>query len=230
MFMDFYLHSGRNGVVLAAGADEKLKYLVAAISLHAATRPRAETCAWTVHLDDERMNIFAVAENPTGRVTGQVLTDNVKDTGISVLHAETAGPSGVRRRSSVEFSGSDTFVAAEAYFERSEQRPARFFELGGDEFAVLAAQPDCDLPWRRGIDADGVRALAADDSRAPLETRSYVFDCGCTPDRIARAIWPAVQGDLDGLFGPGSHINVSCPRCGLRHEISRAILAGVASS
>ncbi len=222
MFMDCYLHLGQTGIVLTARADEKLKYLVAAVSLYAATRPRVETLAWTLHLDDERMNIFTVAENPTGRVTGQVFAENVKEMGMNVLHAEIAGPGGARRRSSVEFDGSDILRAAESYFVRSEQRPARFFELGGDEFAVVAAQPDCDLQWLAAVDAAAVRALVVGDGRAPLETRCYRFDCGCSPDRIARAIWPAVRGDLAGLFGPESHISVSCPRCGLRHEISRA--------
>ena len=45
LFMDMYLHLGQNGVVLGGGADEKLKLLLAALVLHAASRPQADTCA-----------------------------------------------------------------------------------------------------------------------------------------------------------------------------------------
>jgi len=227
MFMEFYLHLGQNGVVLAAGADEKLKLLLAALSLHAASRPHAETCAWTLHLEDEEMNLFAVAENPTGQVTGQVFTSQVRSTGGNVLHAEVAGASGVRRRSSVDFGGNDILRAAAEYYVRSEQRPARYFELGGDRFALLAAQPDADTAWLATVGADEVRLLAEDDTRAPMETRAYRFLCGCSPSRVAEALAPALCGDLDGVFGDDPHITVTCPRCGLRHELARELFETV---
>ena len=103
------------------------------------------TCAWTLHLDVELLNIFVVAENPTGHVTGQVFAENVRELGVSVLHSEVAAADGERRRSSVDLRGAGVLAAAEAYYAQSEQRPARYFELGGDQFALLSAQPDCDL-------------------------------------------------------------------------------------
>lgn len=222
MFMDLYLHLGQNGVVLAGGADEKIKTLLAALALHAAARPHHETCAWTVHLEREKMNLFAVAENPSGRVTGQVFAENVRATGGNVLHAEVAGPTG-RRRSSVDFNGPDVLLAAASYYGRSEQRPARYFALGGDRFALLAAQPDCDTGWLLEVGDAEVLALADDDSRPPLETRHYRFSCGCSPERVAAAIAPALRGDLEGIFGGDAFITVTCPRCGLRHELARGL-------
>jgi molecular chaperone Hsp33 len=226
MFMDLYLHLGQTGVVLGAGADEKLKLLLAALTLHAASRPHAETCAWTMHLEEERMNLFAVAENPSGHVTGQVFTENVRSTGGNVLHAEVAQAGGARRRSSVDFAGADILRAAAEYYERSEQRPARYFELGGDRFALLAAQPDCDTDWLAGVGREEVMSLADDESRPPLETRTYLFFCGCSPVRVAGALAPALQRDLDGVFGGDTHITVTCPRCGLRHELARELFGG----
>ena len=223
MFMDLYLHLGQTGIVLADGADEKLKLLLAALTLHAASRPHAETCAWTMHFDDERVNLFAVAENPTGHVTGQVFSENVRSTGGNVLHAETASANLERRRSSVDFSGDDVFRASETYYTQSEQRLARYFDLGGDSFALLVAQPDCDLAWLENVAVEEVRGLFADDSRPPLETRCYSFACGCTPERIAGAIRPALQGEIDEVFGAERHICVTCPRCGVRHEIPREL-------
>ena len=223
MFMDVYLHLGQTGVVLGGGADEKLKLLLAALTLHAAARPHAETCAWTLHLEDAKMNFFAVAENPTGHVTGQVFTENVRSTGGNVLHAEVSGPGGERRRSAVDVESPDTLQAAAEYYARSEQRPARYFQLEGDQFALLAGQPDCDTAWLRAVGADEVRALAADDSRPPMEQRVYRFCCGCSPERVAGAIEPALRHDLDGVFGGDTHITVTCPRCGTRHELARGL-------
>ena len=223
MFMDCYLHLGQNSVVLAGGADEKLKLLLAALALHAAAQPRAVTCAWTLHLEKERWNIFAVAENPTGHVTGQVFAENVREVGVSVLHSEVAAADGLRRRSSVDLPDCGVLKSAEAFYAQSEQRVARYFDLGGDEFALLSAQPDCDVEWLQAVETGEVRALARDDSHPPLETRLYRFACGCTPERIAGAIWPALQGDLDGVFGGDGHIRVACPRCGMRHELPREL-------
>jgi molecular chaperone Hsp33 len=223
MFMDLYLHLGQTGVVLGGGVDEKFKLLLAALTLHVATRPQAETCAWTLHLEAESLNLFAVAENPRGHVTGQVFTENVRATGGNVLHAEVAGAGGERRRSSVAFRGDDILRAAGQYYERSEQRPARYFALGGDRFALLAAQPDCDTPWLEAAGAAEVQALLEDNPVPPMETRLYRFLCGCSPARVAEALAPALRADLDGIFGGDSHITVTCPRCGVRHELPREL-------
>ena len=120
LFMDMYLHLGQNGLVLGGGADEKLKLLFAALVLHAASRRQADTCAWTLHLESAGMNLFGVVENPTGHVTGQVFTEHIRPVGGNVLHAELAGPGGLRRRSSVDFKGDDILLAAADYYARSE--------------------------------------------------------------------------------------------------------------
>lgn len=225
VFVDLYLHLGGLGVVLDGGADGKLKLLLAAVTLHAASRPRAETIAWTLHLEKERLNLFAVAENPTGRVIGQVFNRMVKSLPGNVLHAETALAAGSQRRSSVDFTGGGVADAVAAFFAQSEQRGARFFELGGDRFALLTAQPDCDEAWLASVAASEVEALT-ELSVPPLETRLYRFECGCTPARIAQAIGPAVRGDIDGFFGDEQHVRVTCPRCGQVHEIGRGEFGG----
>jgi len=227
IFMDCYLHLGQNSVVLAGGADEKLKLLVAALTLHAAAQPRAMTCAWTLHLEPDRLNVFAVAENPTGNVTGQVFADHVREMAGSILHSEAASADGPARRSSVDLPSAGILAAAEIFYGQSEQRVARYFDMGGDRFALLAAQPDCDEAWVKTAHVDEVRRLAEDRSTAPLETRLYRFCCGCTPVRIAKAIWPALRGDLEGVYGDDEHIRVTCPRCGTRHEIAREVFAAL---
>ena len=227
VFMDLYLHLGQTNVVLAQGMDEKLKMLLAVLTLHAAASPRAVTCAWTVHLEERGANLFAVAENPAGIVTGQAFARQVRAVGGNVLHAETASAEGLRRRSSVEFAGENLLVAAERYYAGSEQRPGRYFALGGDAFALLVAQPDCDTAWLASVGGEEIRMLSEDGSK-PLETRVYRLACGCTVEKIAAAIGPALRGDLDEIFGEDTHIRVSCPRCGTKHEIARAVFDATA--
>ena len=116
--------------------------------------------------------------------------------------------------------------AAESYYAGSEQRPARYFALGGDAFALLVAQPDCDTVWLASVGADEIRTICAAEEK-PLETRVYRFACGCTSEKIAEAIGPALQGDLDEIFGGDTHIRVSCPRCGTKHEIAREVFDAI---
>ena len=223
VFTDCYLHLARTGLVLRDGADEMLKRSLAALALYGATRPRNETTAWTLHFEAEELNIFVAAEVASGRLIGRVFSANVRDVGGNVLHAEIAGPGDARRRSSVDFSGNDALRAAESFYAQSEQRPGRFLYLGGDAFAALVAQPDCDIDWLESVSLDEISALMADETKRPMELRHYVFCCGCTPEKIAAAIGGAVCGRLEEIYGQDAHINVDCPRCGLRHELPRKL-------
>jgi redox-regulated HSP33 family molecular chaperone len=56
-----------------------------------------------------------------------------------------------------------------------------------------------------------------------MEQRAYRFFCGCSPERVAVAVGPALRHDLDGVFGADTHITVTCPRCGTRHELARGL-------
>jgi molecular chaperone Hsp33 len=224
VFVDFYLHLGQNGLVLANGTDEQLKLLLVAVTLHAATRPHAETWAWTLHLDEQKLNFFALAENPTGHVVGQLFPENVRTTGGDTLHVEMATADGQRRRSVVDLQGHEGILSvAEAYYRQSEQRPARFFDLGGDAFAIVAAQPDCDLEWLEKVGADEIAQRWHDPAQKSLETRFYKFCCGCTPERISAAIGPALSANLEEVFQGESMIRVTCPRCGAKHEIPKSL-------
>lgn len=222
VLVDCYLHLGRVGMVLRDGMDETLKSALAVVAIYAATRPRTETLAWTLHFDSRGINVFVAAENPSGHLTGRVFAEKVRKVGGDVLHAEVAAKSGERRRSAVEFAGGVLDAAAE-FYARSEQRPAKFFALGGDVFAALFAQPDCDESWLAAAGPEQVATLLADQALRPIETRHYAFCCGCNPERIAGAIGGALQGQLDEVFGADTCINVDCPRCGLRHELPREL-------
>ena len=85
------------------------------------------------------------------------------------------------------------------------------------------AQPDCDVDWLQGVSAEEVAGMVSDNSLPPLEVRRCMFCCGCTPEKIAAAIGGAVCGRLEEIYGQDAHINVDCPRCGLRHELPREL-------
>lgn len=222
VFVDCYLHLGGLGLVLRDGVDATLKSALAVIALCGATRPRNETLAWTLHFEKQGLNVFVVAENSRGHLAGRVFMDNVRSVGCDILHAESAGSSGVRRRSSVQFSGG-VLAAAENFYSRSEQRPGRFFALEGDVFAAVVAQPDCDTQWLEAAGRDEIAELVTDRRMQPLEVRRYSFGCGCSPDKIAEAIGGALLGRIGEIFGADSHVNVDCPRCGCRHELAREL-------
>ena len=222
VFVDCYLHLGGAGMELKDGTDEILKSALAVVALYAATRPRDETLAWTLHFETEGINVFVAAENRSCHLVGRVFGENVRSVGGDVLHAEIAGGKGERRRSSVQFAGG-VLAAAEEFYSRSEQRTAKFFALGGDVFAALFAQPDCDTEWLEAAGETEVKSLLSVESRASLEVRHYAFCCGCTPEKIAGAIAGALSGKLEEIFGGDRHINVDCPRCGIRHELPREL-------
>src|SRR5262249_33402969 len=141
-------------------AGRLLKEGLAAFVLHCASRPRMEHIAWTVNLQKPLLNLFLAGDNEDCLVTGRVFTEEVRRGADNLFYSDIVPRRGeATRRSIVKFDGSAMFAAAEAYYEGSEQRLARYFELGGDDFALLISHPDCDLDWLRGATMDTVRNL-----------------------------------------------------------------------
>lgn len=221
LYVDYYLYQGRLGVQHAPFHDGLFKELLAALTLYCASRPWNETIAWTAHLERPRLNLFATGDNPRGTIVGQIFTDNVKEMGKNLFFADVARGSQPQHRSSVDFEGLKLFQAAEIFHARSEQRPARYFAHGEEDFVLVAAQPDCDLDWLASLTDDAIRALDQTEQLSLLETRSYRWHCGCTQDRMMAALGPVMKTDPTGLFGEEASLRMRCPRCGLRYLITR---------
>ncbi len=221
LFMEHYLHLGKRGVTLAGADDTALKEALAAVMLHAACRPRAESAAWTLHDEEEARNIFVTAENPGGRVTGQVFREGVKTMGRSLLYAEAAAPGQPRRQSVVEPPPGGVTAAVEAFYRQSEQRSGRFFDAGEDLYLLAVAQPDADEEWLAGLQAAEAAALPGEPQVRLLETRVFRHDCGCTHEQMLGVLEPVMRRDPAGLFEDSETITISCPRCGTRHTITR---------
>ncbi len=225
LYLDYYLHLADGGMHVAEEHDKPFKDMLAAFVLHCVSRPRNELIAWTVNLQSPRLNLFATADNELGTVVGRVFVENVKEGSHNLFFCETIrqlqGQYGPPRRSTVNFEGPDIFGAAELFYERSEQRPGRFFDLGEENFVLLSAHPDCDLDWLRGVSLDEVREISTKETLAPIERRTYRWRCGCSEERIIKVLAPTMRQDPDGLFQGEDAIATQCPRCGVLYRISR---------
>ncbi|HEX9784641.1 MAG TPA: disulfide bond chaperone [Opitutaceae bacterium] len=224
LFLDYYLHLAFHGIQLAPEHDRLLKATISAFTLHCASRPRTEHIAWTINLQEPRLNLFAAGDNEDGNITGRVFTEHVKASPRNLLYIETVHKRDPARRSVVEFSGSDIFEAAEKFYSQSEQRPARFFDLGGEEYALLASHPDCDIPWLQRVSLEGLRELATHEIVVPMERRLYRWQCGCNEQRIFRILAPAMRQDPDELFHGEDALRMECPRCGALYRVGREAL------
>lgn len=213
LFMDYYLHNMQHSIRIQEPADGLLKELLAAMTLHLCSRPQDEVCAWTVNLHDPLLNLFVTGGSRPGRVTGRVFTEDVKDSGRSIINAQTNRPNHQPRHSLVEFTGTDMLGALETFYDQSEQRLTRFFREDDECYSMFSAEPDCDLGWLRGLADGGLAGLEEAERLVPLEIRQYVFECGCSIDRLYPLLTRLSDDDLETVFADG-FARITCPRCG----------------
>lgn len=229
LYLEHYLHLADRQVQLAPEHDLLLKKLLAIVVLHSASRPRNEIMAWTVNLQDPLCNLFASGDNEDCTVVGRVFTENIKQGPENLFFLETSKDRGPVRRSVVSFQGADLFSAGESFYTNSEQRGARFFDLGDETIAMLSEHPDCDLDWFRSIDTDGVRKIRGNETVVGLERRHYQWKCGCSEQRIFKILLPGLRQNPDELFGGEDFLRLDCPRCGAHFRILREALEAYAA-
>lgn len=222
LLVDYYLHLADHKLRHAPEHDLLLKQALVAFTLHGAARPRNEHFAWTIGLQEPRLNLFMAGDNEDCIVACRLFTENVREAPDNVFYGEMMPSRGAeKRRSVVSFQEADMFRAAEAFYAGSEQRLARYFDLGEDRYAFLLSHPDCDEGWLRSVDVEEVRTLARTQTLARIERRFYHWHCGCKQSRILNALAPAARADFAGLFGDSELIHVQCPRCAASHAITR---------
>jgi molecular chaperone Hsp33 len=224
LFVDYYLHLSANRIKLEPEHDAMFKRALAAFTLHCASRPWNEFIAWTINFQQPLVNLFLTADNNTGAVTGRVFDENVKEGPENLFYADVVRGTQPKRRSAVTFTGADPLPAVEAFYQQSEQRAARYFQLGEEEFALVTEHPDCDLAWFRGLTPETMQTLDERETLALLERRIYRWHCGCNQDRMMEVLTPTMKHDPDALFGDDPKLEIRCPRCGARHTITREAL------
>ncbi|PTY07711.1 disulfide bond chaperone [Opitutaceae bacterium EW11] len=221
LYVDYYLHLSTHHIQVDPEHDEIFKRALAAFTLHCASRPWNEMTAWTIHFQEPLLNVFLTGDNETGAVTGRVFTENIKEMDHPIFFSDIVVPRQPKRRSAVDFSGSDPLKAVEAYYAQSEQRPARYFQIAEEEFVMVSAHPDCDMRWFEDLSVDRVRSLDRDETLSLMERRIYRWHCGCNQKRMMEVLAPTMKADAGGLFGDDDKIEIRCPRCGARHVITR---------
>ena len=220
LYAAWYLHRQDCGLPVPPACDDLSRDGIAALTLHCASRPRNETCAWTVHFADPRANFFAAGDNAEGSIVANVFDENVRETPGGIFCADVIADGRPPRRSVVEFGGDNFFKAAEKYYRASEQRAARFFRHSEEDIVMVAAQPDCDIAWLARLDTEAIRRLDRDNELSLLEARQYRFCCGCNQRRMLDLLAPVYARQGDELFGGKETVRIHCPRCGARHTIT----------
>ncbi len=224
LYVDYYLHQGQYGYHHAPEHDGMLKEALAALTLHCASRPWNEAWAWTIHFHRPLLNLFVTGDNRRGIVVGQLFTENVKDDGRNLFCADLVRERQDSRRSTVEFKTAEPVAIVEEFYAQSEQRPARYFRHGPEDFVMITAQPGCDLDWLQALDDEKVRRLDENETLSLLEERRYKWGCGCSPERMFAILGPIMRTDAESLFGEEDSIRVNCPRCGASHIVTRGSL------
>lgn len=224
IYTDYYLHLMQHGIRHAPELDQMLKDALAMLTLHLVGRPWAETIAWTANLRAPRVNLFVTGGSVSEAVTGRIFTEDVREPDRNFFYSQTTVAGMPEpRTSTLEIESKDPVAWISQYYDQSEQRPARAFRLDDENFALVAAQPDCDMAWFEALDAEAVSKIDATEETKLLETRRFRFHCGCTLDRIL----PVLGGwreRLDELFADADTIRIQCPRCAAGYRVSRDMI------
>ncbi len=224
VFTDYYLHLMQHGIRHSPELDGMLKDAMAMLTLHLTARPWAETVAWTVNLRAPRLNLFVTGGSVAETITGRIFTEDVREPDRNYFYSQTSTTDTAEpRTSTLEVDGKDPVRWISQYYDQSEQRPARGFRLEDDVFALVAAQPDCDLEWLASLDENTVLQIDAAEEIKVLETRRFRFHCGCTLEKILPVLggW---RDRLDELFEDADTIRIQCPRCAARYRVTRDML------
>ena len=223
-------HRQQHSIEIPEQLDPLFKDLLAAFTLHCASRPRNELMAWTIRYSDPVVSFFFGGDTQLGTVTGRYFDQFVKEAAQGEMHQELHRPNKPPHMSVVEFSGNDAQSAVHEFYEQSEQRPGKFFPLGDTRYALVSAHPDYDEGWFTHVTADVVRNLPDTETLSLIETRSYAWHCGCSYEKILEILVPIMKENPSAIFGDDDSANVNCPRCGANYRILREDLTKKADS
>lgn len=221
LYIDYYLHCSDNGLRYEPEHDAMLKDALACMTLHLASRPLDENCGWTMNFQEPRLNLFVTGKSRPGTVTGRVFTADVRDFGKNLFIGQTSRPNHAPLQSMVEIASPDIFRAVEEYYMQSEQRLARLLKFDEEDIILVTAQPDCDEAWLKEITEDDARVLDQTEQLRLLEQRQYIFQCGCSVERLYPMLAKLSGEDLNDVFAGDESVTLTCPRCGAQYVTPR---------
>lgn len=224
IYTDYYLHLMDQGIRHSPELDGMLKDALAMLTLHLTARPWAETIAWTANLRAPRINLFVTGSSTDEFITGRIYTEDVREPDRNYFYSQTTTDSQREPRlSTMEVNGRDPVEWVSQFYDQSEQRPARAFRLDDEQFALIAAQPDCDMEWFESLDAEAVATLDKTEETNVLERRKFRFSCGCSLEKIL-PILGGWRKKPEELFGSAEAITIQCPRCAANYQVTREML------
>jgi molecular chaperone Hsp33 len=197
---------------------------LAAGALHLSCRPKHEMVGWTINLLRPPTNLFLTGDSAECTITGRVFTENVRTAETSRMFVETRTPQNTLNQSTVEIEGFDVLEHFEQYYRRSEQKPARFFEVDDDESVMLLGLPDLDPDRLFAFTREeGIRI--ANEATRTLDEKTFRFQCGCNIETMREVMSGLFRDDPEDLFRGEEGVEVFCPRCARRWWITRDQLA-----
>lgn len=225
LFASLEKHRLSNEIETPTHVDALFRNMLAAFTLHCASRPRNELMAWTVRFTNPVVSLFFGGDTEVGSVTGRFFDQNIKEDNVGEMHQELHRPNKSPHKSMVEFTGNDAQSAICQFYEKSEQRPGKFFPMGGNQFALMTAHPDYDEGWFTHVSAQTLQELPEKENLNLLETRSYYWLCGCSEEKIMNMLSPIMKENPASIFGEDEFAQVNCPRCSANYKVSKNLLA-----
>ena len=221
LFEDARRHFDHYGATLPAEVFHFFTEFLAGFTLHSASHPRNEVLAWTVHFQEPALNLFLAGDTELSTVAGRIFTEGLREEPSNMFYQDLVVRGKSPHRSIVPFEGTSVRGSIEFFYSQSEQRPGRFFHLGGQRYALASAHPDYDRAWFRNLTAEALPDLDSQEILSLIETRDFRWYCGCHYQKILEVLSGPMQQDPEGLFGEEETLSVNCPRCAARYRISR---------
>ncbi len=226
LYTDYYLHNMQHEIRYEPEMDQTLKDALAVMALHLASKPRQEAHAWTLSWQEPAMNLFVTGSNRLGNITGRIFTEDIRKRDQNLLVAQSLAEGHEARQSMVEPLEQNFFRTGELFYEQSEQRLARFYHIDEEDIVFISAQPDCDEEWLANLTDEDVKTLDQKETLSLLETREYIFHCGCSAEKVFPVVASMSDEGIEELFAGREVAVASCPRCGAQYTLSREALEG----
>ncbi len=227
IYVDYYLHLMQQHMRHEECEDSLFKGVLAYFTLHLVSRPWREYHAWTLNLcSPMEANIFVSGSSLSADVIGRIFTKDVRVPDQNMLFAQAIRGQQDPQTSAIAIKGTSPESWVESFYRQSEQRLARALYLGGDRYALVAAQPDADHDWLDALTSESVLEIVdgtSSEETKLLETRRFSFRCGCTVEKILPTL-RAMSGEFADLLAEKGYIDANCPRCGATHRVTAEML------
>jgi molecular chaperone Hsp33 len=193
-----------------------------ALSLHLVSRPPDEYVGWTVSIQElePAVNLFFTGSAGAGHAVGRAFLENIEPRDESVFFCQAKRREGEPQLSSVAVSGIDLYGMVEQFYEKSEQKLARYFHRE-ERVALVLALPNADREWIRALGVEQVFGLPESAGVNLLSERRLIFRCGCDREKIAGVLVGAYGSHPEALFSSEEEVIVECPRCAAQYSIRR---------